>query len=173
MKVLLRRNIRNLGNIGDVVEVKPGYARNYLLPQRLATEPTPGNVKAVEAERHRYLEELAKERAQVEARAELVRGKELTLHARANEEGHLFGSVGAAQIVAELAKENIFIDAENVLLDEPIRELDKYDVQLRFAEDITATIHVWILPIKDDDAEEGSDDSDEPAGQDDQSNDEE
>lgn len=166
MKVLLRRNIPNLGNIGDVVEVRPGYARNYLLPQRLATEPTPGNVKAVESERHRYLEELAKQHAQVEARAELARGKELIILARANEEGHLFGSIGAAQIVAALAKENIFIDSENVLLDEPLRQLDKYDIQLRFAQDITTTIHVWILPIKDDDTDTSPADTDEPAGQD-------
>ena len=150
MKVLLRKNVPNLGRIGDIVEVKSGHARNYLLPQALAVQPTKANLLAVEAERKRYIRELAKQRSEVEARAELLRGKELTIAARANEEGHLYGSVGPAQIVAALAEESIFLDVENVALDEPIRQLDKYDVVIRFAEDVQATIHVWIVPVHDD-----------------------
>lgn len=150
MKVLLRKNVPDLGRIGDIVEVKPGHARNYLLPQALAVQPTRANLLAVEAEKKRYLQELAKQRAEIEARAELLRGKELTIAARANEEGHLYGSVGPAQIVAALAEENIFIDVDNVALDEPIRQLDKYDVVVRFAEDVQTTIHVWVVPVRDD-----------------------
>ena len=149
MKVLLRRNVLNLGTIGEVVEVKPGYARNYLLPQRLAVTPTKGNLKAVEAEKQKYLEDLARQRSQLQARAQSLQGKEITISARANEEGHLYGSVGPAQVAAALAQENLFIDPENVVLPEPIRRLDKYDVMLRFTEDITATIHVWIVPIRE------------------------
>ena len=89
MKVLLRRNVPKLGKIGEVVEVKPGYARNYLLPQRLAVEPTKGNTRQVELEKQKYLEELARIRAEIEARAKLVDGKEITIAARANQEGQL------------------------------------------------------------------------------------
>ena len=146
MKVLLKQNVSKLGKIGEVVEVKAGYARNYLLPQGIATEPTLGNLRAIEARKQAYLEELAKEHAELEAKAEHVQRKEITISARANEEGHLYGSIGPAQLAAVLAAENVFVDVENIVLDEPIRQLDKYDVLVRFAEDITATIHVWVVP---------------------------
>jgi len=147
MKVLLRKNVTHLGRIGDLVDVRPGYARNYLLPQGLAFRPSAANVRQVELEKRRYLEELARQRAEIEARAALVDGKEITLAARANPEGHLYGSVGPAQIVAVLAEEGLFIEPDNVALDEPIRQLDKHEVPLRFAEDVTATIHVWVVPV--------------------------
>jgi len=149
MKVLLRRNVPKLGHVGEVVDVKTGYARNYLIPQHLAAEPTPANVKAVEAEKAKYLEQIARERAELEVKATALRGKELTIAARANEEGHLYGSIGPAQIVAALAEQQIHVEPENIVLDEHIRRLDKYDVDVRFAEDITATIHVWVVPIHD------------------------
>lgn len=146
MKVLLNQNVSKLGEIGEVVDVKPGFARNYLLPQGLATAPTEANIRKVEERKQKYLEELARQREQLEARAAVLEGKQLTINARANEEGHLYGSVGGAQIAAVLAEEGIFIEPENVALDEPIRQLDKYDVTIRFAQDITATIHVWVVP---------------------------
>ena len=155
MKVLLRTNIEKLCHIGDVVDVKTGYARNYLLPQGLATRPTEANIKSVEVEKQQRLEELAKIRGEIEARAALVRGKEVTISARANEEGHLYGSVGPAQIVAALAAERVFVEPENVVLEEPIRRLDKYDVELTFAEDVTATIHVWVVPAREIEGEDG------------------
>ncbi|MCP4378714.1 MAG: 50S ribosomal protein L9 [bacterium] len=151
MKVLLRQNVRKLGQIGDLVNVKPGYARNFLLPQGLAISPTEANLKIVEAEKKRHLEELAKMRGELEAKAALIKGKEITISARANEEGHLYGSIGPAQIEAALAEEGIFIDAEYIELDHPIKALDKYDVQVRFSPEIAATIHVWILPSHDSD----------------------
>jgi large subunit ribosomal protein L9 len=103
MKVLLRRNVLNLGKIGEVVEVKAGYARNFLLPQRLAIAPSAANLRAVEAEKEEYLKELARQKAELEAKAAVIQGKEITISARANEEGHLYGSVGPAQIVAAMA----------------------------------------------------------------------
>jgi len=164
MKVLLKTNIERLGQIGDVVDVKSGYARNYLLPQGLATKPTEVNIKAVEIEKQEHLKELAKVREEIEARATVVRGKEITIPARANEEGHLYGSVGPAQIVAVLAAEGIFVDPENVVLEEPIRRLDKYDVDLRFAADVTATIHVWVVPTREIEGEQPG--QDEPGAED-------
>ena len=149
MKVLLRRNVLNLGKIGEVVEVKPGYGRNYLLPQRLAVQPTRANLKAVEAEKQKYLEEVAREREALELRAVAIRGKEVTITARANEEGLLYGSIGPAQIVAALAEQGVFVDPIHIILDAAIRRLDKYEVLVRLAEGITATVHVWVVPLRE------------------------
>lgn len=146
MKILLRANVAHLGQIGDVVNVKSGYARNYLVPQGLAIEPTPGNLKRVESEKASYLAALARKKSEVEARAKLVDGKEVTITALANPEGHLYGSVGPAQIVEALARENLQIEESNIVLPEPIRTLDKYQVALKFAHEVTATISVWVVP---------------------------
>jgi large subunit ribosomal protein L9 len=151
MKVLLRENVYNLGQIGDVVDVKPGYARNYLLPQGIAFQPTEANIKKVEEDKQRYLEELAKQRAELEAKAAVVNDKEVTISARANEEGHLYGSVGPAQIAAALAEENVFVEEKNIVLGQPIRQLDKYDVEIRFNPEVSATVHVWVVPTHDSD----------------------
>ncbi len=148
MKVLLRRNVSKLGKIGELVEVKAGFARNYLLPQRLAVMPTTGNVKAVEAEKAKYLAEMAAKKSEFEARASAVAGKEITISARANEEGSLYGSVGPAQIVAALAAENIFVDEENIEMPTAIRKLDKYDVDVVFSDEVKTTIHVWVVPLR-------------------------
>ena len=156
MKVLLMKNVSVLGQIGDVVEVKPGYARNYLLPHGVAVVPTDANLKAVEAEKQRYLEELAKRREELTARAEAISGREVTISARANEEGHLYGSIGAAQIVAALAEQGIFTEPENIHLDSPIRQLDKYDVEVVFGPDVKATVHVWIVPVHEPEDAEGA-----------------
>lgn len=165
MKVLLKQNVSKLGNIGDVVNVKPGYARNYLLPQGLAMQPTEANLRAIEADKQRYLEQLAKEHAELQAKADLIDGKEITLSARANVEGHLYGSIGPAQIVAALAAENAFVDPQHIVMPEPIRQLDKYDLTVRFAEEITATLHVCIVPVQ----EEGDEADAAPADEQDKS----
>ncbi len=159
MKVLLRKNVANVGVIGDSVDVKAGHARNYLLPQGLAYQPTAANIKQVEREREKYLAELAKQRAEIEARASLVNGKEVTISARANEEGHLYGSIGPAQIVAALAEQNCFVDADNIVLPEPIRLLDKYEISLKFAHDVTADISVWVVPIHGEPVEGATEDA--------------
>jgi len=138
MKVLLRRNVRKLGQIGEVVEVRDGYARNYLLPCGLALQPTEANLKAIEAERQAYLAELAAQRAALEQRAKLLEGKEFTINARANEEG---------------TQEGFVIDPENIVLDEPIRRLDKYEVPVEFAPEVTTTIVVWVVPPRESEAD--------------------
>ncbi len=153
MKVLLRRNISKLGHIGEVVEVKSGYARNYLLPQGLAVTPTELNVRAIEAEKQHYLEQLAHEKAELQARAALVADKQVTITARANKEGVLYGSVGPAQIVAALGEQNLLIEMENVVLAEPIRKLDKYEVKLRFSEEVSVSISVWVVPVHGEEAD--------------------
>lgn len=153
IKVLLRRNVAKLGKIGDIVEVKPGYARNYLIPQRVGVIPTEANIKAIEAEKESYLKQLAVEQVELQAKADLVQGKEITISALCNEEGHLYGSIGPAQISAVLAEEGIFVEDKYIVLDEHIQQLDKYDVTISFNEEVSATIHVWVVPDREQQAE--------------------
>ena len=90
-------------------------------------------------------------RAVLEQRAKLLDGKEFTINARANEEGHLYGSVGPAQIAAVVNAEGIIVEAENIVLDEPIRMLDKYEVPVEFAEGVRATVVIWVVPPRESD----------------------
>ncbi|KKK83896.1 hypothetical protein LCGC14_2788800 [marine sediment metagenome] len=153
MKILLRRNVRKLGQIGDVVEVRDGYARNYLIPCGLATVPSEGNIKAIEREKLAYLAEQARLRQELETQANILDGKEFTITVRANEEGHLYGSVGPAQIAQAVGQKGIMLDVENIVLDEPIRKLDKYEVVVAFDEGIQATITLWVVPPREADSE--------------------
>jgi large subunit ribosomal protein L9 len=146
MKVLLRRNVAKLGLIGEIVEVKDGYARNYLIPYHLAIAPSEANLKRVEAEKKTYLDELARLKAQLQAKAQVLEGKEFTIIAMANEEGHLYGSVGPAQVAEAANKEGHSLDADMVALDEPIRMLGRVEVKVDFGEEIAAKIAVNILP---------------------------
>ncbi len=168
-KVLLKQNISKLGIIGDVVDVKSGYARNYLLPQQLAIEPTDANIRAIEASKQAYLEQLARDRAEIEARAKLIDGKEITISARANAEGHLYGSIGPAQISAAMLADGMHVDEKDIVLDTHIRQLDKYDVRVKFAHEVTATVGVWVVPIHEDGDESARVADEEPpeAGEDD------
>src|SRR5438132_13038450 len=102
VKLLLKESIKHVGKVGDIVEVSPGYARNYLLPRDLAAEPTPNNVKKIEA-RRKEIERLERERReQQEALIQQLSGVEVTLERKANEQGHLFGSVTATDIAKAL-----------------------------------------------------------------------
>jgi len=158
MKVLLMSDIHPLGMVGDVVDVKPGYARNYLLPQQLACHPTPANLKKVEQRRKEIEAKRARELAEKKDLAKRLDGREVTIVARANELGHLFGSVGPKEIADALAKDGYNIDPKWVLLDEPIKQLDKRTVSIQLAPDIEGRIELWIVPEKTDDQAEITDD---------------
>jgi large subunit ribosomal protein L9 len=162
MKVLLRRNVPKLGGVGDVVLVRPGYARNYLLPYGLAIEPTEANIKGLESEKQARLVAEAQTRKELEALAAKIKAIELTIPARANEQGHLFGAVHAKEIVAALTEEGYIVQEHAVELAEPIRQLDRYDVPIRLAEDLAVNIVVWVVPEK---AAEGEAGAGAPAGE--------
>ena len=166
MKVLLRRNVAKLGKIGEVVEVKPGYARNYLLPERVAVEPTQANLRAIEAEKQQYLEELARVKANLQTRADLINGREITLSVRANEEGHLYGSVGPAQVAAGLCEQGAVIEPENIVLDAAIRKVGEYEIEVRFDEEIKAAIQLTVLAPGVELAEKEETSSDDPPARD-------
>lgn len=145
MKLLLKKDVEHLGFVGDFVDVKDGYARNYLLPQDLAVAPTPGNIKGVEAAKSQAAEE---RRLVAEARqqaAERLAGAEVTIKAAANEEGVLYGSVGAKEIAAALRMEGHTVDAEQVHIPDPIRELDNLLVPVHFTQDTVVEVKVWVV----------------------------
>ncbi len=148
MKLLLCKNVDKLGIVGDVVEVSSGYARNFLLPQRLATEPTEKNTRAL-AEARRVAElERAKQRSVLEALAERLKGVEVTIPARANEAGVLYGSVGKREIAHALVAEGYFVEPEHVLLAHAIGQLDNTEVEIRLAPDLRSSVKVWVVRDK-------------------------
>ena len=146
MKLLLKKNVYRLGQIGDVVEVKDGYARNYLLPSRLTVEPTEANLKSIEIEKQKYLEELAKLQKEFAAKAALVDGKELSIEAKANDDGHLYGSIGPAQIVELLGQQGAMVDVEHIVLDQPIRTLDTFTINVVFCPGVEAKVTLTVTP---------------------------
>jgi len=165
MKLLLCKNVAALGIVGDVVDVNEGFARNYLLPRRLATEPTAGNVRKLADARRQAEEEMARERSVLEGIARSLEGVEVTIRARANEDGHLYGSVGRREISAALAEEGHHVSVEQIQLHTPIRRLDNIEVELRFASDLRCAIKVWVVREKtDEESEEGKEKEATPAG---------
>lgn len=145
MKLLLRRDIHRLGLAGDVVEVKEGYARNYLIPQHLAVLPTQANMKRIEEDKKLAEAERARRRTLLEQQVEKLRGVEVTISAACNVEGHLYGSVGPREIAAALRDLGHTVDAKNVHLHEPIKRLDTLTVPVIFADDLTVEVKVWVV----------------------------
>ena len=155
MQLLLLKDVRKLGHVGDVVEVSVGYARNYLIPQRLATDPTEENIKAIGDEKRRAAADRARCLKEFEILAEQMADVTATVEAPANPEGTLYGSVGAKEIAAALQGLGYPVLPEQVRLDAPIRTLDNRTVTLEFADDITAQIKLWVVragTTEDDDA---------------------
>lgn len=148
MKLLLCNNIDKLGIVGDIVEVSAGYARNYLIPHGLATEPTEANIRALAEARRQAEQERIHQRGLLEALAERLEGVEVTVRARANEEGVLYGSVGRREIAAALADEGYPMTVEHVALATPIRHLDNVPVEIKLADDLRSTIKVWVVREK-------------------------
>jgi large subunit ribosomal protein L9 len=157
MKLLLCQNVAKLGIVGDVVEVSPGYGRNFLVPQGLATEPTQTNMRALAEARRLAEEERTRQRSELVQLAEKLEGVEVTIKARANEEGALYGSVGTSDIVSALAEEQYYIAADQICLDRPIRHLDTVSVEVKLDTDLLSTIKVWVVRDKaltDEDSED-------------------
>jgi large subunit ribosomal protein L9 len=146
MKVLLTEDIKRLGWLGDVVDVNEGYARNYLLPQRLAKVATEGNIRAIAEEKAKRAEQRLQERKRIEKAAEAVDGAEAVLAARANEQGVLFGSITEPMIAANLRAQGFEVADQIVKMPEHIKHLGTHEVSLRFVEDVTATVRVVVVP---------------------------
>lgn len=145
MKVLLVGDIERLGWLGDVVEVNSGYARNYLLPQGLAVVPTEANLRSLSQEKAERAEQRIVERKRLERAAAAVEGAEAVIAARANEQGHLFGSVGGRPIAANLREQGFEVADSVVQLAEHIKQVGTHSVTLEFAEGLTATVSVIVV----------------------------
>ncbi len=145
MQVILKERLENLGEVGEVVNVKPGYARNYLIPQGLAYEATEANVRRLEQERAREERRAADTLAAARERAGSIEGLSLTFTARAAQEGRLFGSITAADIAERLAEQGIEVDRRQIELEEPIKSLGVFNVPIRLHAQVRPEIKVWVI----------------------------
>jgi len=145
MKVLLCRDVEKLGWIGDVVEVADGYARNYLLPHSVAVVPTEANIKSLAEAKAKaaQVRKLAHEKLATVAKT--VEGAEAVIAAKANEQGHLFGSVAQHAIAENLREQGFEIADDLVLMTEHIKEVGTHEVTLKFAADLTTTVSVVVV----------------------------
>jgi large subunit ribosomal protein L9 len=145
MKVFLRDDVKNLGKIGDVVNVSDGYARNYLLPKKLAVEANTKNIKEFEHNKKMIQERAAKIRDASRATAEKLSALSLTIKAKAGEEEKLFGSVTTMDIAEAFKAEGFEIDKKKISLEEPIKRLGEYSVEVKIHPDVSATVKVQVV----------------------------
>jgi large subunit ribosomal protein L9 len=145
MEVILREQIEKLGNRGEVVRVADGYARNFLLPRRLAVPATEANKKIVEQERMAHVRREAKEKGEAEDLAKMLNKVTVTFTQKAGDMDQLFGSVTAKDIAEALAKQDFAIDRRKIHLDEPIKQLGEHKVTLRLYHDVSAEIQVNVI----------------------------
>lgn len=146
MQVLLTHQVPHCGKPGDLVKVRPGYARNYLLPQGLATFATPHNLRIVEKHRQRLVALEEAKRADLLGLAQQIQQRSITIEANANAEGHLYGSVNAEQIAEALKADNFPIEADNVRIEGPLRELGLYTIKLHLGQDVDSEVKLWVVP---------------------------
>jgi large subunit ribosomal protein L9 len=145
MEVILREDIEKLGHRGQVVKVAAGYARNFLLPKRLAVAATEGNKKIVEQERQAYVRREAKQKDEAQDLATQLTGVSVTIAQKAGENDQLFGSVTSKDVADALAAKNFTaVDRRKIQLDEPIKQLGEYKVPVRLHKDVTAEITVIV-----------------------------
>ena len=145
IEVILREDIKTLGKAGEMVRVKPGYARNYLLPQGLAYEASEGNKKRIAAETKARTVRLQSERAGAEAEAATLSGVQLRLAGKAGEEGKLFGSITAQDIAEELGRQGHAVDRRRIELEHPIKTLGEHTISVRLHPDVHAEVRVSVV----------------------------
>ena len=147
LKVILRQDLENLGATGDLVTVKPGYARNYLFPRGLAFEATAANVRQLEEDQKRGEQKAKREFLEARRRASQLEGVSLTFHANAGEEGKLFGSITSGDIADRLNEQNLDyeVDRRWIMLDEPIKALGVFSVPVRLHSDVRPEVKVWVI----------------------------
>ncbi len=144
MEVILREDVEKLGNRGEVVRVAPGYARNFLLPKRLAVAATDANRKIVEHERQAHLRKEAHLKSEAEDLSKLLTGVSVTILQKAGEQDQLFGSVTAKDVADALAAQNFVVDRRKIQLDEPIKQLGEFKVPVKLHKDVIAEVTVVV-----------------------------
>lgn len=145
MRIVLRTDVETVGRRGEVVKVADGYARNYLLPKKLALEATPGNLKRIAQERRVQEVHESKEKQEAEALAARIAQLSCTAVRKVGENEVLYGSVTGADVAELLEKEGFSLDKRKILLEEPIKSLGIYEVPIKLHPQVTATVKVWVV----------------------------
>jgi len=145
MEVILNQDIEKLGKAGTVINVKPGFARNFLIPNGLALLSTTANLKKVDQEKQRKTSQIDKAKKEYEELKERLEGLSLTMPVLTQEEDKIYGSVSANDIVQALKDEGFDIDKHSLILDEPIKSLGIYEIPLKLHPEVSAKIKVWIV----------------------------
>ncbi len=146
MKVILQEDVKNLGKMGDVANVSDGYARNFLIPKKLAVEANVKNVRSLEHEKKKLEDKAKKIRNEAQGLSEKLSSLTLTLPAKAGEEEKLFGSITSKDIAEALKAQGLDIDRKKILLDEPIKRLGAYSVGVKVHQEVIAQVNVNIVP---------------------------
>ena len=145
MKVILRKDFEQLGKIGDLVEVKNGYARNFLLPRQIAYIATKGNIRALEEEKQQYAKKEVKQLEAAKALAEELAKVSITIPVKVGEEDKIFGSVTSQMIVDALKEKDYNIDKRQIILSEPIKALGIYEVNVKLHNEVNTIVKTWVV----------------------------
>ena len=145
MKIILKDDIEKLGAAGDIVEVASGYGRNYLIPKNLAVPATPGNLKSIDVIKTQKTFRERKRKREAEKIKDKLEKLSLTAEVHTGEEDKVFGSVTAAAIAKLLSEQGFEIDRRKILLDEPLKALGVYTIEIRLASDIVAAVKIWVV----------------------------
>ncbi len=145
MKVILRQEVDKLGTIGDVVTVKDGYARNFLIPRGYAYYASPKALRMIDAEKRQHSARMQKMKDSAEHLAMKLGDVQITIPMQVGEEDRLFGTVTNLMIAQELADRGFTIDRRHILIEEPIRSLGIFDVKIKLHPEVIATIKVWVI----------------------------
>jgi len=147
MKVLLKSDVPKIGKKGELLEVKEGYARNFLIPNGLAIEASGGALKQVEEEKKASDRKKAKEKEEAQTLADKLKGLSIVLKHKAGEEGRLFGSITSAEIAEALKQKGFEIDKKKIVLDEPIRLVGSHEAKIKLHHDVTAILPVQVAKL--------------------------
>jgi large subunit ribosomal protein L9 len=149
MQVILRDDLDNLGKSGEVVNVKPGYARNYLLPRGLAIKATAGDIKRVEHEKKVIAARTAKLAKESQAEADKLSAVSVSIAVAVGEDDRLYGSVTSRDVAEALKDRGVIVDPKKVVLDEPLKALGLAEVPIKVGRGVTATVKVWVVKKED------------------------
>lgn len=145
MKIILKEDFENLGKVGEVVEVKAGFARNYLIPQQLALQATPQSLRIIEQEKARNKIKLSKDKRDAELLAEQLKEVSLTANVQVGEEDKIFGAVTSQNIAELLSSKGFEIDKRKIHLEEPLKALGVFEVPIKLHTEVEAKIKVWVV----------------------------
>jgi large subunit ribosomal protein L9 len=145
MKIILRQDFEQIGKMGDIVEVKDGYARNFLIPRNIAYEATQGNLRMLEEEKRQHSRRMEKEKRGSETLAAQLEKISLTIQMKVGEDDKLFGSVTSIMIAEALAEKGIQLDRRTIELEDPIKALGIYDVPVRLPGNVAGNVKVWVV----------------------------